>query len=52
VIEYVDHLHEHFVHPVVIRDGRYLAPLDPGYSGEMYAASLAAHRFPGGPAWR
>jgi L-fuconate dehydratase len=51
VIEYVDHLHEHFVHPVVIRDGRYLAPLDPGYSGEMHAASLAAHRFPGGGAW-
>jgi L-fuconate dehydratase len=51
VIEYVDHLHEHFVHPVVIRDGRYLAPLDPGYSGEMHAASLAAHRFPGGRAW-
>jgi L-fuconate dehydratase len=52
VIEYVDHLHEHFVHPAVIREGRYLAPLDPGYSGEMHAASLAAHRFPGGPAWR
>jgi L-fuconate dehydratase len=51
VIEYVDHLHEHFVRPVVIRDGRYLAPLDPGYSGEMHAASLAAHRFPGGRAW-
>jgi L-fuconate dehydratase len=52
VIEYVDHLHEHFVHPVVIRDGRYLAPLDPGYSGEMHAASLAAYRFPDGRAWR
>jgi L-fuconate dehydratase len=52
VIEYVDHLHEHFVHPVVIRDGRYLAPLDPGYSSEIHAASLAAHRFPDGAAWR
>ncbi len=52
VIEYVDHLHEHFVHPVVIRDGRYLVPLDAGYSGEMHAASLAAHRFPDGAAWR
>jgi L-fuconate dehydratase len=52
VIEYVDHLHEHFVDPVVIRDGRYLAPLEPGYSGEMHAASIDAHRFPGGAVWR
>jgi L-fuconate dehydratase len=51
VIEYVDHLHEHFVHPVVVRDGHYLAPLGPGYSGEMHAQSLAAYRFPDGRAW-
>ena len=35
MIEYVDHLHEHFVHPVVLRDGRYMPPLEPGYSAEL-----------------
>ena len=47
VIEYVDHLHEHFVHPVELRDGRYLAPLAPGYSIEMLPESVEAHRFRG-----
>ena len=50
--EYVDHLHEHFVHPVRVVDARYQAPLDPGYSAEMKEASLAAHEFPGGAVWR
>jgi L-fuconate dehydratase len=50
--EYVDHLHEHFVHPVRVVDARYQAPLDPGYSAEMKEASLAAHEFPGGRVWR
>ncbi|NUT12447.1 MAG: L-fuconate dehydratase [Nonomuraea sp.] len=52
VIEYVDHLHEHFVHPVVIENGRYTAPEAPGFSAEMHAASIAAHTFPGGEVWR
>ncbi|MEI5995896.1 L-fuconate dehydratase [Paraburkholderia bengalensis] len=52
VLEYVDHLHEHFVDPVVIRNGRYMPPQTPGYSIEMKAASLAAHTFPAGDAWR
>ena len=51
VTEYVDHLHEHFVHPVVIRDGRYLAPMAPGYSSEIRAESRRDFRFPGGPVW-
>jgi L-fuconate dehydratase len=50
-LEYVDHLHEHFVDPVRIRDGRYLAPTAPGYSAQMHEASLAEHAFPGGAAW-
>ncbi|HSS35806.1 MAG TPA: enolase C-terminal domain-like protein, partial [Patescibacteria group bacterium] len=50
-VEYVDHLHEHFLDPVRIRDGRYLAPLAPGYSIEMKPASLADYRFPDGAAW-
>ncbi|MFI7689232.1 L-fuconate dehydratase [Nonomuraea sp. NPDC049655] len=52
VIEYVDHLHEHFVHPVVIDHGRYTAPMAPGFSAEMHAASIAAHSFPDGQVWR
>jgi L-fuconate dehydratase len=52
VIEYVDHLHEHFVDPVTMRSGRYLPPTRPGYSTEMKPDSLAEHEFPGGPAWR
>ena len=52
VTEYVDHLHEHFVDPVVIRDGRYLLPRKAGYSAEMRPESLATYRFPDGDAWR
>jgi L-fuconate dehydratase len=51
VIEYVDHLHEHFVDPVVIRDARYRAPTAAGFSAEMTADAIAAHRFPGGAVW-
>lgn len=50
-IEYVDHLHEHFLDPVRIRHGRYLAPQLPGFSAEMSPRSLAQYRFPDGPAW-
>jgi len=52
VLEYVDHLHEHFVDPVVIRNGRYMPPQQPGYSIEMKAASLDRHVYPDGEAWR
>jgi L-fuconate dehydratase len=51
VLEYVDHLHEHFVDPVVIRRGRYMPPQRPGYSIEMHAASLEQFAFPNGPEW-
>jgi L-fuconate dehydratase len=51
IVEYVDHLHEHFVDPVVIRDGRYMPPTAPGYSITMRADSLRTHHFPGGAAW-
>jgi L-fuconate dehydratase len=51
VVEYVDHLHEHFVDPVRVARGRYLAPSAPGYSIEMHAASRARFRWPDGPAW-
>jgi L-fuconate dehydratase len=43
VIEFVDHLHEHFATPVEVRDGRYRAPTQPGAGTEMLGASVAAH---------
>ncbi|WP_319053347.1 L-fuconate dehydratase [Streptomyces europaeiscabiei] len=52
VIEYVDHLHEHFLDPVVIVRGRYAAPTAPGFSSAMRPESLAAYAFPGGAAWQ
>ena len=42
VIEFVDHLHEHFATPAVVRDGRYVTPTAPGAGAEMLAASVAA----------
>jgi L-fuconate dehydratase len=45
VIEYVDHLHEHFVEPCLIRDAAYMPPQMPGFSIEMKPASIAAYRF-------
>ena len=52
IVEYVDHLHEHFVFPVVMKNGCYVPPLDPGYSIEMKPESLDYHEFPNGAAWR
>ncbi len=52
VLEYVDELHEHFVDPVRVRDGRYMAPDRPGYSIEMLPDSLAEYAFPDGAAWK
>jgi L-fuconate dehydratase len=45
VLEYVDHLHEHFVHPVKVLNGRYMIPMDPGYSIEMKSSSLQDYEF-------
>ena len=51
VAEFVDHLHEHFVDPVVIRRARYQVPLAPGYSIEIKRESREKFVFPEGPAW-
>jgi L-fuconate dehydratase len=51
ITEYVDHLHEHFVYPVEIKNGRYRPPFDPGYSIEMKPQSLDYYEFPNGKAW-
>jgi L-fuconate dehydratase len=52
VIEYVDHLHEHFLDPVVIRNGHYMVPQAAGYSIEILPASLDQFSFPDGEAWK
>jgi L-fuconate dehydratase len=52
VTEYVDHLHEHFLDPCVVKDSHYLPPSRPGYSIEMKEQSLKDHRYPDGPVWR
>jgi L-fuconate dehydratase len=52
VTEYVDHLHEHFVNPTVIRRARYAAPAAAGYSSEIKPESRAAYQFPNGPVWK
>jgi L-fuconate dehydratase len=51
VTEFVDHLHEHFVDPVVVKRGRYMAPTQPGYSGEIKPETRTAYRYPDGPMW-
>ncbi|MDE2262206.1 MAG: fuconate dehydratase, partial [Gammaproteobacteria bacterium] len=50
-IEFVDHLHEHFLDPVRVRGGRYVAPSLPGFSAEMRGDTLKHHRFPDGTVW-
>ena len=51
VLEFVDHLHEHFVDPVRMRAGRYMPPAKPGYSITMKPQSLDRFEFPNGAAW-
>src|SRR3712207_6529962 len=51
ILEYVDHLHEHFLDPVVISNGRYMPPPAPGYSITMRPESLDEYEFPHGKAW-
>ncbi|MEY2599302.1 MAG: hypothetical protein RLZZ142_1561 [Verrucomicrobiota bacterium] len=52
ITEFVDHLHEHFVDPCVVRGGRYLAPTAPGTSITMRGESLEEYAFPQGRVWR
>jgi len=49
--EYADHLHEHFVNPLIMRNGRYMPPAAPGYSITMQPESLDRFEFPNGSAW-
>jgi len=52
IAEYVNHLHDHFLNPALVRGGRYLAPRAPGYGITMKPESLSHFAFPDGPVWR
>ncbi len=52
VLEYVDHLHEHFLTPVVIRNGHYMPPQAPGFSITLKPEVFAHFTFPSGSVWR
>jgi len=52
ITEYVDHLHEHFIDPCVVRQGRYLAPTAPGTSITMKPDSITEYTYPSGSVWQ
>ncbi len=52
VVEFVDHLHEHFVVPTVVRKGHYIAPLEAGAGAEMKADSISDYLYPTGKMWK
>jgi L-fuconate dehydratase len=51
VVEFVDHLHEHFVVPTKIERARYMAPALPGAGAEMFEESVADYTYPTGKEW-
>jgi L-fuconate dehydratase len=51
ITEFVDHLHEHFVDPCIVAEGKYLLPQRPGYSAEIFTTSLDEFSFPDGRYW-
>ncbi len=51
MVEHVDHLHEHFVDPVRIERGHYVAPRAPGGGAQMHPSSVAEFLYPSGPQW-
>jgi L-fuconate dehydratase len=52
ITEYVDHLHEHFKYPVIIKNGNYMPPLVAGYSITMKNSSVEAFSYPTGAIWQ
>ena len=52
VTEYANHLHEHFVTLINVKDGRYMPPTQPGYSAELKPQAIADYTFPTGKVWR
>ena len=51
VTEYVDHLHEHFEEPVIIKNAAYMPPKKPGYSITMKEDSIKDYSYPNGKIW-
>jgi L-fuconate dehydratase len=47
-VEYVDHLHEHFIHPARIERGHYQAPTAPGFSSELRPETVEEFRYADG----
>ena len=52
MLEYEDHLHEHFVDPISTEHGNFVLPSHPGYSSEMKSSSIKDYEFPDGPFWK
>lgn len=52
IVEFVDHLHEHFLVPTDIQNGNYMAPLSPGAGAEIHQASIEEFKFPSGTYWK
>ena len=52
IVEYVDHLHDHFVTPVVMKGDRYMPPTEPGFSIEIKPESIKRYQYPNGEAWQ
>lgn len=52
MVEYVEHLHEHFENPVEIRNGHYVLPSEPGYSSKMKERSISDYEYPSGEEWK
>jgi L-fuconate dehydratase len=52
MIEHAAHLHEHFLDPIRIEQGRYLAPETPGFSAQIRPASVSDYTYPNGAYWR
>jgi L-fuconate dehydratase len=51
MLEFADHLHEHFVDPISVHGARYVAPRASGFSIEMRPESLDAMEWPHGSEW-
>jgi len=52
VVEFVDHLHEHFVIPTQIKNASYVAPLTPGAGAEIKSQSLIDYNYATGSVWK
>ena len=52
IIEYVNHLGEHFTNPAMVKNSRYIAPTEPGYTANIKDKSIAQFTYPTGSEWQ